>query len=769
MIFGDMFGSAGREIDGQDGQQSRHGRGKRLAIAPALTWQFALSLSLSSLSLSSLSGMVLPEASWAAATNAGAGAEGPQVYADDFSGIALSPPEIASPDIIAANRELAAVLPEATPMAIFLSTDEPTWEALNQFELFSKLSAFLGGSLTPRTLPFFPQGLSYEYDGQIQDWMGDQAVIAYLPDTTPRSIEPTDIVGSLYAVVPVANQDELPPFLAAVEAAQVSLEGIEPEKMMYEGVELWVWPTREVALDEYFSPEPLPELPLELPSETPQDITPDPLQELDPSQMPIVPESAAPKVAISKAVDPDVPSELPGLPEDFGGEDPDTYRVPGVTVALMGDHLVFAQEASAVKTLIDYQVLDGPNLAESELFLRSQYSDTDGAIARFYGNLSELVKYNLNGSFPTGSFPEGTFPPNPIPGLPDLSEFPGISLSPDMRAAAAKTLEGVIFDSLIYPQAEGMRIQGRLYGNDLVKSTATPDLPYADSALSFVPAPTYSLSSGRNVAGFWQQLATGLSLSEGTRPFLEQARAVVSSATGLDLDTEVLGWMDQEFVLFFFPSNTGAINSTFPGASIEVGIAVQTSDPTKAQRALDAIDELVGPYIAVDEPVNGFPAVSWQGPAYNDLSSVVSYLSHSWISEDTVLIASGAGAMARLLNATAFEPIDEHPTFVNATDSLAHPNNGYSYLNMGSTLSLIYSQIYRYFGPANEGFFFQQVQSILGTIRGLGSTTSSTDDYWQLDALMNLAPVEGERPSLSILLDVPEADDVSAPLEVLPR
>ncbi|MEM9088688.1 MAG: DUF3352 domain-containing protein [Cyanobacteria bacterium P01_F01_bin.53] len=703
----------------------------------------------------------------AEAANAGSRASGAPVRESvGVPAISMVPPEIATPDIIAANRQLAQVLPESTPMAFFLSTREENWEGLERFALFSKISGFMGGSLTPRSLPFFPPSLQYEFDGDIQSWMGEQAAIAFLPDTTPRSVAVTDIPSKMYMVLPVTDQAALVPFL---EALEVSREGVTPEKTVHEGIELWVWPTRTASWDDGADfgdgPEVLPEVAPEAAPETTPNLPDVPLPEAAPQS----PSDEGSGMAEPKAVDPDPTLEELPLPEDFGDDEWGTYEVPGLTVAMLGDHLVFAQEAAAVKELIDYQQFEGARLGDSELFLRSQYADTEGAIARFYSNLSEVVKFNLDGTFPGNPFPDGSGFPSPVPlppGLPDFSTFPGLTLPPEAREMASQTLTGVTLDMLVYPQDEGMRLQGRIYGNGLVQSTATPDLPYADSALAFVPAPTYALSSGRDVAGFWQQIASGLALSEATRPFLEQARTMVSLATGLDLDTELLGWMDREFVLFFFPSNEGGLNSLLPDAGVEIGVAIQTSDRTTAQKALDAIDELVGPYIAVDATVNDTPAVSWQGPNFRGSPEPVSYLSHSWISDDTVLISSGAGAMKRLLNATAFEPVDEHPTFLNATDSLANPNNGYSYLNAGSTLSLIYSQLTRRFG-LGDSFFFQQVQSILGTIRGFGATTSSTDEYWQLDSLMNLAPAEQSRTSVA-LPEPPVSDPpVTIPVEGL--
>lgn len=622
---------------------------------------------------------------------------------------------------VASQQQLAQQLPENTPIAFFLTTQPQGWQALEQFELFAKIAGFSGGEVSPIGLQIFLPGFAYA--SEIRPWIGDQVAFTVLPDTTPRSIAVTDIAATSLTVVPVANPQALPPFLERLETARADEV---PEKSTYEGVALWVWPTRTESYDDGYYEDDY-ELPEPLLSEDP---------------------TAVPEVGAAKAIASPIPQQLPVPGEPVEGDY--TYQVPGLAVAISDDYLIFAREPAAVKTLIDYQRLGRPTLGDSELFGRSQYTDTEGALARFYANLSEVVKFNLDGGLSGLNSPLPPAPfPVPFPTLP--ATLPKLSLPIEARSLTARALQGVIIDSLIYPQAEGIRLQGRLYGNDLVRSVATPELPEADSVLSFVPAPAYWLSSGRNLAGLWQQIAAGLALDEFTRDFLQQARSTVSTLLGLDLDTELLGWMDQEVVLFFFPSAGGG--SFLPEFNLETGIAIQTSDRATAQKALDALDAFIGGSGAVNQSlsvttteINGTPAVSWQIPAYPGSAEPLSVFAHSWIAEDTVMLTSGTRAMAQLLNAPNFQSVERYPTFLNATGSLPHPNNGYSYLNAGSTLSLIYSLLGRWLELSPNDPSFQTVKSYLGTVRGFGSTTSSTNEYWQLDTLMNLAPAQADPP-----------------------
>ncbi len=622
----------------------------------------------------------------------------------------------------ASQQQIAQWLPENTPIAFFMTTQAADWQALEQFELFAKIAEFTGGAVSPFSLPIFLPG--FDYASEVQPWIGDQVVVTVLPDTTPRSIAVTDVAATTLTVVPIANRQALSPFLEHLETARS--EEV-PEKSTYEGVALWVWPTRTESYDDCYE-DGCYEDDYEVPESLPE------------------PTMAPPELGAAKAISPPTPQRLPVPGESAEGGY--TYQIPGLAVAISDDYLIFAGEPAALKTFIDYQQVAGPMLGDSDLFLRSQYTDSEGAIARFYANLSETVKFNLDGGLSGFNSPLPGLP-TPLPGLPEL--IPQLTLPLEARSLTASALQGVTIDSLIYPQAEGIRLQGRLYGNDLVRSVATPELPEADSALSFVPAPAYSLNSGRDLAGLWRQIAASLSLSEPTREFLQQARSTVSTFLGLDLDTELLGWMDKEIVLFFFPNAGGG--SFRPEFNLETGIAIQTSDRATAQKALDALDTFVGssngaaPLLSVTPTeINGLPAVSWQIPAYPGSPQPLSVFAHSWIAEDTVVLTSGTRAMAQLLNVANFQSVERYPTFLDATGSLPHPNNGYSYLNAGSTLSLVYSLLSSWLAVPPNDPFFQTVKSFLGTIRSFGSTTSSTRDYWQLDSLMNLAPVQAGQP-----------------------
>ncbi|MEO0457825.1 MAG: DUF3352 domain-containing protein [Cyanobacteria bacterium P01_A01_bin.114] len=597
------------------------------------------------------------------------------------SPLSQTPTPTASPP---PNLDPATQLPANVALALTVDTTDATWATLSQFELFAKIADFTGASPSPSTLPFLPRGLNYQ--DTVQPWIGDAAIFALLSAPSPGSVTFSE---RAILIAPVANPEPVQGFINEVALYRDEA----PNLASYKGVELWLWPEVKVSWDWPEADWPEADWPTENESEAfplPTPISPQPLL-------------------------PDPKITFPTRPGESDG-----YTIPGLAIARLDNYLLFANNVEVLKLWIEYQYPGGPTLAEHDAFLNMRsHPKAAGAMATLYGDVGELSKFKLGDTLSALPLPM----PLPQPNLQD-------------QATAARFLRGVTVETLIYPQAEGLRLQTRLNRNDFLPGfPATPADDDDDSILSLVPAPTYFLGSGRNLAGVWRETATALSLNEFAYNILESARSLVSFTLGLDLDTEILGWMDGEYTLFFFPSRTGLLNNLFPGANVEPALMLETRDRTTAEKALTAFDTFVGPDVARAVTVNQQPAVSWDLDMGNGLDSV---LSHSWIADDTLVVTTGTGAITSLMNPNGFEPLTGHSTFINAIATLPHPNAGYFYANTGSTLSLIYSLL-----PLEpEDPFTQTIKSFLGTVHSLSMTSSSTSEYVQFDVLLGLATAE---------------------------
>ncbi|MEO1593394.1 MAG: DUF3352 domain-containing protein, partial [Cyanobacteria bacterium J06632_22] len=237
-----------------------------------------------------------------------------------------------------------------------------------------------------------------------------------------------------------------------------------------------------------------------------------------------------------------------------------------------------------------------------------------------------------------------------------------------------------------------------------------------------------------------QSVSEALAFSDISRSLLETARAFVGFTTGLVLDSEIFGWMDGEYTLFFLPSRSGLLNSLIPDLGVEAGVLLQTSNRPAADTAITAFDSLFGTSIVIPRELSGTTVSSWELD-WNGSGTPQSVLSHTWLTDDTLAITTGTGAMDRLVNPFAFESLTEHSTFRNATDPFPWPNYGYFYVNAAPTLATLYSLLD--LNPSDP--FVQEVKSGLGTLRSLSMTSSSTADALQLDALLGLARRDGSR------------------------
>ncbi len=86
------------------------------------------------------------------------------------------------------------------------------------------------------------------------------------------------------------------------------------------------------------------------------------------------------------------------------------------------------------------------------------------------------------------------------------------------------------------------------------------------------------------------------------------------------------------------------------------------------------------------------------------------------------------------LNPKPYLPLHLNYTFRTATESLPKPNEGYFYINMGSSLSFLYGLILPSV-PRQYSPYVRQAQQVLGTVRSVSSTSSTTPEAQRIDSL----------------------------------
>ncbi|MEL6382158.1 MAG: DUF3352 domain-containing protein [Cyanobacteria bacterium J06626_18] len=581
--------------------------------------------------------------------------------------------------------EAAKVLPSNTAYIMMLDMREETWQQLSQYSFFQLLEAQTGEALQPPGgLPFLPPQITYP-DG-LGSWIGDTVALAQLP--LPEAPTLTTWEDHAVMLAPIAQPEAFEGFIDRVQ----DLRGTAPATQTYQDIAILHW-----------EPQPFEES-----FENEEDAFENEADTVD--------DGAEAPLDAPKALPEDNP-EVP-LPESSASAG------PGLAIAVLPDFLIAAENPAAIRSWMDLRPgTAADSLAAQEGFQRTlSHPKFDGALGTLYGDISEMVKYGLSDlNFPT------------FPGLP-----PGDTLSrQELIELTALELEGSSVEVLIYPEAHGIRAQGRGYYADTVLQALEPFLQAASpEVLETVPDASYLVVSGQNLAATWEQAVTVLESQTETAEVLEQARFLFQIFTGLDLDAEFFGWMDQGFTAFLFPTRQTPARLFAPELQIGLGVALQTSDRGAAEYAFDQLDEALGSAFVAVEPhtLDERMASGWTVDVDLD-GQPESILGHAWAQEDTLVVTTSIGSLREILNLATRRQLPNSPIFRRATQDFPDPNQGYLYSNLGAVQWLFYS----FFPPLDPT---DESDEVFDTIQALSGTLSFTEEYLQLDGTLVLSPAE---------------------------
>jgi hypothetical protein len=624
---------------------------------------------------------------------------------------------LVSPSLEVARAAEAKVwhdLPDNTALVMLLDTTADTWGQLDQYQLFSLLNEEIDYTPGLPGLPYLPYGLNYQTE--VAPWIGDTAVVALLP-AEPDAFAAT--VDHMVMVAPVAELEAFANFRSTLLELQGEADAVDTVL----GTEIYVWsaPEPEEWIDDW--PEQEEDLEEECDpaacdgEEVGLGLRPDSSQRraLRFTSGMALPLTVQPLQDEGEALEVEVPVPLP----EFSGG--------GLAIAFLPDALVAAETPAALEQYLRLRQDEAqPSLTESLEFQRTLTNQQSSrALVAIYGNALELLNFN-----PAAADLPSAPLPLPIP----LPPFPTVN-GDTLRSLRSLNFGGTL-EALVYPLETGMQARGRYY-YDAVPFTfgLTPTVADADSPLTLLPASTYLMMSGRNVAGLWRGMSRILdSASDFTREGLASVRSFFTLSTGLDLDEDVFGWMDGEVAIAAFPAEGGPL----PYAGL--GLLLQTSDRPTAENTLTVLDELLPSFGLTANPrtVNQQPVTSWElrfNGTDDDYRPRLSVGSHSWVTADMLAVTSGTVPMASVLAPSPHDPLADFFLFDQATAAFPRPNNGYFYLNAGATLALAYQVFELHDDPA-----FEATKPFLGSIRSLSATSAQTPNYIEVQGQLGLAP-----------------------------
>ncbi len=516
-----------------------------------------------------------------------------------------------------------------------------------------------------------------DFSSYIRPWLGDWMAVAMMPETAKPLM-----------VTPVTSEEKLPAFVAEVEKAR----GKPPQIREYNGARIWLWP------EEVINPETQPPM-LPPPSQFPQ--------------LKFLPKGLG-LLAQGESVPPDWP---PPPPE---GNFPPMVT-PGLAIASVPGFLAASTSPAPIEEWLDSA--SGQKLAAEPLFQRTVNNPEFGSsLLVGYGNIPQLARS-------LAKVEAFTNPSVPLP-LPNPQAI--------LNGLAALAQQADSAEFFLWFPSDGLRVQSRINYSSPRPESALTFSP--NTIVSQIPAATYLSFNGFNLSRDWQLFranASGQSLLQGLLLPLER---FARESLQLDLDKDIIPWMDGEYALFMFPTNQGFLPALEPRLQLGFGLILETSDRPAAERFFARLDEYItqvsnGEVNLNRQEIAGQPVTSWEAlnPQVGELQSLLAY---GWASEKLLVITTGIGPMTEL-NPQPPVNLARAFNFQTATAPLPSPNSGYFYLNMGSFLSLIYNFLPPFISDDPQAQSFKQV---LGTIRSISATNSSSNIQERVDFFFVLSP-----------------------------
>ena len=391
----------------------------------------------------------------------------------------------------------------------------------------------------------------------------------------------------------------------------------------------------------------------------------------------------------------------------------------GTVIGILPGNLAVASSRKAIERLIDTNQQKSATLAQNSQFQKTIRQPQTGkplfAMYQDPAGYLDFVKEAIK---------------DPSLGLP--------SLNLDSIISPEKFKQYKSVGTFLSLQKEGVRFQVNTYPSPTSNRNNLAPSIQTQSILSRMPAATYSAVNGENLNQRWQTIANVLNSQKDLKEGLTMFRQFIRSNTGLDLERDIINWMDGEFAFFMFPTKGGFFQAVNPSSDMGIGLAIETSNRTAAQTTLNKLGSVIasaskGEVQITQKSIKNQPVTSWDF----DGDSAKSLLSYSWVDDNTLIVTTGYGAIADLVP-QPYIPLDKAYNFNTATNSLPNPNTGYFYMNMGSFLSWMYGFVPPQY--SNNPYFGMFKQAI-GSVYSISATSSSNDEREQFDFLVVLAPV----------------------------
>lgn len=381
-----------------------------------------------------------------------------------------------------------------------------------------------------------------------------------------------------------------------------------------------------------------------------------------------------------------------------------------VTADIGGQYVAISTSSTLIQQAIDTYKGSNPSLAKKPIFAKIYGSTTDTKIAE------PLLQVYLDGDV----------------ALEFIGSQANLNLNEAAIAQSKRELDAMTLTG--GTQKEGLRFEINTY----LKSDNTNPLANNEAkVLSLLPQETFLLVSGVNLYQSWQSLVAQAKGNASSAQLIEQIRKAVKDSTKLDLDQDILKWMNGEFAIAAIPNNQGILAN--PGFGF-VAIA-QANDQNAAKTALDKIDKVA------QAPSGGLlpKGVELKPKQIGGKSITAWAIGNTNVATrgnlDNNFVFWSMGDLADTFVPKPARTLPESSPFQILTTGIPKSNGGYFYLNMTTALTLAD----RLLPPeVKSNPNFTEIRAVLDAINGIAVTSTNVDTKTtRLDFLFTLKPTPG--------------------------
>ncbi len=297
----------------------------------------------------------------------------------------------------------------------------------------------------------------------------------------------------------------------------------------------------------------------------------------------------------------------------------------------------------------------------------------------------------------------------------------------DLTAEDLAMLQGLRSVSMVSQwQPEGLlvRAQADVDPESLWGSVADGTVP--GEVVQRLPGDALVVMTGHAIAQSWQRNVDQIASEPDAAQGLQMMRQMFTAATQLDLDQDLIGWMEGEFAAVVLPDSTHCQQCPVGGM-----LVLQTSQQEQAQTSLEQIDQLAQAYgVRVEQEED---QVVWSDPFLGQ-----PLIHRNWL-EDFLVISSNDEARATFAGEGGARLPEVEP-FKSLYETLPQPNYGYVMVNWRGLLDLVERTQPDAFATTDP-----EAREALELFTGLGITGYPWDeDSYRMDLLLTVQSKESE-------------------------